>query len=112
MKRFATVLLLVLAACTHGGGSGSPLLQTKPAATTPPPSAAPSTPPLPAPSTGSTARIFTRTYVPDSALIKTVDTPPSSSWNVERAFPGFHFSRPVFLANAGDGSGRVFVVEL
>ena len=111
MKRLATVLLLMLVGCSHGGSSGAPLSQARPPATTPPPRPAPSTPPAPATSS-STARIFTRTFVPDSALIKAVDTPQGSSWNVERAFPGFHFTRPVFLANAGDGSGRVFVVEL
>ena len=37
-------------------------------------------------------------------------------WNgpwvkLERAYPNLRFDRPVFLTNAGDGSGRMFVVE-
>lgn len=43
-------------------------------------------------------------------------SPPSSSVSqegvdLERAYPRLRFDRPVFLTGAGDGSGRVFVVE-
>ena len=37
-------------------------------------------------------------------------------WNgpwvkLERAYPNLRFDRPVFLTNAGDGSGRMFVLN-
>lgn len=46
------------------------------------------------------------------------DEPAASDveWNgpwvsLERAYPNLRFDRPVYLTNAGDGSGRMFVVE-
>lgn len=45
---------------------------------------------------------------PDSGTAREVDLP---SVRLAPAFPKLSFNRPVFITHAGDGSGRLFVVE-
>jgi len=110
VRRTVLLLLAALAACSSRGGSSGSLSA---AAKTPPPGGGSPTSPVTTqtPPT-ATARILARTYVPDADLILTADVPSGSQFQVERALPGMSFTRPIFLTNARDGSGRLFVVEL
>ncbi|MEZ0227409.1 MAG: PQQ-dependent sugar dehydrogenase, partial [Planctomycetota bacterium] len=112
MRRALSIGVLAtlgLTACSGGGSSSS--FVAAPSRATPAP--APRSPIASLPRTpGGTARIQTRTFVPDSALLKTVDVPQGPAWFVERALSKMRFERPVHFTHAGDGSGRVFVSEL
>jgi uncharacterized repeat protein (TIGR03806 family) len=58
------------------------------------------------------APFTSRLYVADSTLIKSIDAPQGSDWNLERLYPGLSFTRPTYLTNAADGTGRLFVTEM
>jgi len=47
----------------------------------------------------------------DAAATATADAPPLPTIRLVEAFPALEFYRPVFLTHAGDGSGRLFVIE-
>lgn len=60
--------------------------------------------------------ILTRLSLLSCALLLTGSAPAPAGSDLpgaalERAFPQLRFERPIFLTGAGDGSGRVFVVE-
>jgi uncharacterized repeat protein (TIGR03806 family) len=114
-----TLLLLALSACSSRGGSSGGALSTttpSPRTTTAPGSTTlggtSATYSATTTSTGTAAFILTRTYVPDSALVTNVDIPTGTQWMTQRTLPGLHFSRPIWLTGAGDGSGRLFICEL
>ena len=46
-----------------------------------------------------------------SEVSQQVSTQPCVAMDLEPAFPAFEFKRPVLITGAGDGSGRLFVVE-
>jgi glucose/arabinose dehydrogenase len=89
------VLVLAVSAC--GQGQGSPIPSPTPAATAPPPAS----PPPAAESPGATA--------PPSRTPSSGFDPDGIGLSLERVVDGL--DHPLAVTHAGDGSGRIFVVE-